>query len=168
MIIITDTREARNQHVLEAFSKAEIPFKVKKLHFGDYSMEDCENKVIIERKATLTELSGNLTKGRKRFAAEFERARQAGAKIYLLIEDEKARQKMVDRQAMDDIGDISGKDYAKTWRSKFTARAMIASLASWKVKYDLEIIFVSKKDSGAKIIEIFEKFLEGENGANNL
>ena len=160
MKIITDTREQRNQHILEKINKAEIPFKIKKLDFGDYSIENYENKVVIERKATLTELAGCFCKGRTRFASEFERAIEAGAKVYLLIEDEKAREKMLLRREMDKDSTLEKeKVFKKTWRSNFTANSMIASIQSWKIKYNFEIIFCSKKESGNKIIEVFQNYI---------
>lgn len=197
MKIITDTREIRNQHILAEFSKQDTSFKIKKLHFGDYSIEGHENNIIIERKASLTELAGNFCKGRKRFEAEFIRAKEAGAKIYLLIEDSESREKMLLRRDLEKCKNTQEKKqflierYIKlfpedepithkvnkfvkklesldieqyildnTWKSKFYANSMIASLASWKEKYDLNIVFCSKKESGKVIIDIFQKYLE--------
>lgn len=36
LTILVDTRENSNQHVIEFFNKKKIPYKVKKLDFGDY------------------------------------------------------------------------------------------------------------------------------------
>ena len=154
-----------------------IKFKVKKLHQGDYSLEGHENNIIIERKANLLELCGNFCQGRKRFEREFIRAKEAGAKIYLLIEDSQGREKMLLRRTYDKYiqkvnnewvwvendmfpGMTLKKALNKTWSSYYTANSMIASLTSWKEKYNLNIEFCDKKESGAKIIEIFEEYLK--------
>jgi ERCC4-type nuclease len=159
MRIITDTRENRNQRILEAFCLKGIDFKVKKLEFGDYSIEGYEDKICIERKQNLTELAGNFTNGRARFEAEFIRAMEAGAKMYLLIEDEKSRDKMALRQAMDTQKVEDKIKFAKTWRSQFSGNSMVASIVSWMKKYNFDIIFCSKGKSGEKIIEIFNNYL---------
>jgi ERCC4-type nuclease len=164
MVIITDTREIRNQHILATLSNNNISFRIQKLHQGDYSMAGYENKIIVERKSGLLELSGSLCQGRKRFEAEFVRAKKAGAKIYLLIEDADGKAKMVARRELDkDLTLTPEQRQKKTWRSNFSANSMIASLASWKDKYDLEIVFVDKKHAGAKIIEIFQEYLTQNN-----
>ena len=166
MRIITDSREQKNQHILEKFSNKNIPFKVKKLDFADYSIEGFENKVAVERKSGLNELTNCFCSGRKRFAAEFERAKEAGAKMYLIVEDEQGKDKMIARQEMEAQGELTEKQQNKTWRGKFRASSMIASLSSWKVKYDLEIIFCNKKKSGEKIIEIFNAYLQQNSTLN--
>ena len=166
MKIITDSRENRNQKVLEAFCRKGIDFKVKKLDFGDYSIEGHENKIIVERKGSLTELAGNFCQGRTRFEAEFIRAKEAGAKMYLLIEDEKARDKMALRQKMDTDKVPDKIKFAKTWRSGFSGNSMVASILSWMKKYEFEIIFCSKGKSGEKIIEIFNAYLKQNSTLN--
>lgn len=164
MKIICDSREQRNAHILESFNNQGILFKVKKLHFGDYSMENYENSIIIEKKKDLTELAGNFCKGRERFEAEFIRATEAGAKIYLLIEEHNGREKMIYRRELDKIKVLTDEErWKKTWRSNFRAESMIASLGSWKEKYNLEIVFCKKSETGKKIIEIFESYIQNNN-----
>ena len=85
MVILIDTREheGKNEHILSYFDNKNISYKKKKLDFGDYSFmipknEDLNiprdlmfyNKCVIERKASLEELSSNLTKERDRLEKE--------------------------------------------------------------------------------------------------
>lgn len=161
MKIITDSREQRNQHILQEFSKQDIPFKVKKLNFGDYSIEGHEDKIMIERKAHLTELAGCFCKGRTRFEAEFIRAYEAGAKIILLIEEHNGREKMIYRRELDKIKSLTDEErWKKTWRSNFTAVSMIASLDSWIKKYNISLIFCKKSETGKKIVEILKSYIQ--------
>ena len=80
MVILVDTREKVNDHILEYFDKKNIIYKKKALDYGDYSFmipandklsipRDLYfmNKVVVERKASLEEISNNLTKERDRF-----------------------------------------------------------------------------------------------------
>ena len=161
MKIITDTREQRNQKILECITSKGIPFKVKKLDFGDYSIEGYETRIIIERKNSLTELANCFCSGRKRFEAEFMRAKDADAKIFLLIEDEKGREKMLLRRELDKKQSLTPKErQKKTWQSNFTANSMIGSIRSWKEKYNFEIIFCDKKTTGIIIVNLFQKYLD--------
>lgn len=83
MVILIDTREKVNNHITQYFDKAKIPYKTKALDYGDYSFYIPKNenlsiprdlyfdhKTVIERKGSLEELSGNLTKERDRLEKE--------------------------------------------------------------------------------------------------
>ena len=83
MIILVDTREKKMDHITEYFDKAKIPYKKKALPYGDYSFLVPQNEslsiprdlvfyndIVIERKGSLEELSGNLTKERDRLEKE--------------------------------------------------------------------------------------------------
>ena len=66
----------------------------EKLDAGDYSakvpMPDgtwFRVPVAIERKMSLDELAGCYCQSRRRFTAEFDRAKRAGTKMYMIIEE---------------------------------------------------------------------------------
>ena len=104
IVVLTDTREQKNQHILDWLDKFEhksgavgIKHRAKKLTSGDYSfyiprqdslgiMGDIyfDNQFIIERKKDLDELSGNLTTNRERFANEF--SRHPAKRFHLIVE----------------------------------------------------------------------------------
>lgn len=75
MIILVDSREKKNGHILEYFNKQGILYRKEKLDFGDYSFmipasaarADLyfHDSIVIERKATLEKLSGNLAQKRQ-------------------------------------------------------------------------------------------------------
>ena len=72
MVIYIDTREKKNAHIMSYFLRHGIVFQSKKLDCGDYWAEG--SPVIIERKSSLLELAGNITKdGGKRISAELKR-----------------------------------------------------------------------------------------------
>ena len=37
LTILVDTREQKNEHILDAFNKLKVNYKVQQLDFGDYS-----------------------------------------------------------------------------------------------------------------------------------
>jgi hypothetical protein len=93
--IIVDSREQKNQHILNFFEVNNINYEIKKLDFGDYSFEMDDNNIIgkinfekfrvIERKNSLLELSGNLFKNRDRFERELNR--KGKTNFTLMIEE---------------------------------------------------------------------------------
>ena len=97
VIVLTDTREQKNDHILTGLDNLKIAHKPMALSCGDYSAmlpanpdmgipRDIffDNDIIIERKANLSELAGNFGKHRERFKDEM--IRSGTAKKYLLIE----------------------------------------------------------------------------------
>jgi len=140
MQILIDTREKKNAHIISALGERKCTFKPHKLDYGDYSCQyiDLQNttisfdyKAVIERKASLDELAGNLTKDRARFDREFIRAHDAGAKVFLMIEG----------GSYDDIKNHK-------YRSQFSPKSYLNTLFSWQEKYNITISFVSKKFAG--------------------
>lgn len=96
MVILVDSREKQNSHILSYFDKQGITYQKEKLEYGDYSFylpaavagEDIyfHRDLVVERKASLEELSGNLAQERERFEKEFLRAGNDGCKVYLMVE----------------------------------------------------------------------------------
>lgn len=68
-----------------------VPIERVALSFGDYSTKcnviDLRDQVAIERKMDLDELCACYGRDRSRFTREFERAKESGAKLYMLVEN---------------------------------------------------------------------------------
>lgn len=122
MVVLVDSREKKNSHILSYFEKQGISYQIGTLEYGDYSFmipasaagEDIyfHRDCVVERKASLEELSGNLTGERERFEKEFLKAGNDGCKVYLMIE------------APGGYSDIIGHKY----RTEFAPAAFMASL----------------------------------------
>lgn len=88
--VLVDTRERENRHILRELDHLEIAHKDRKMDFGDYSFEIAERdfslSCVIERKADVDELYGNLTKDRDRIEKEFSAANSIAKEFVLLIE----------------------------------------------------------------------------------
>lgn len=154
MEIIVDTREQETEAYHERVKKFECGFEKRKLDFGDYSCKyfdisgeekTLENHVVIERKMSIDELCTCFTKERKRFKAEFERAKEKGAKTYLIIE-----------------GATWEKIYKGTYRSKLLPQALIASLLAWSIRYNIQFIFCKAESTGKMIQDILYRELKNK------
>ena len=84
LVILVDTREQRNSHILKYFDSHKIPHKKRKLDYGDYSAYLPRNEELgiqrdifltaaIERKNSVDELAATI-KERTRFENELIRA----------------------------------------------------------------------------------------------
>jgi len=145
LTVIVDTREQRNGHIIEYLDKHKIPRISKKLDFGDYScllpadqefgfMRDvyCSDTVVIERKASLEELSGNLTHDRVRFESELLRASKV--KTYLMIEN-------------GSYSDIVEHRY----KTELSPAAYIGALKAFEARYNLSVNFIPVGHTGSFI-----------------
>ena len=152
MVILVDSREKRNGHISDYFEKNGIAYQKTKLDYGDssfmipasaagediYFHRDC----VVERKASLEELSGNLAQERERFEKEFLKAGNDGAKIYLMVESSGG------------YSDIIGHKY----RTEFTPAAYMASLKTWESRFDCNVQFIASEYSGYYIYSTFVYF----------
>ncbi len=158
MQIICDTRENENLHITDYFDKYGIKYVEQKLDFGDYSFiappipeirfnepASFENRIVIERKSGLTELSGNLAQQRERFEAELIRAKNKKAKLILMVEDGSYEK-------------IMRHDY----RTDFNERSYIASLFSFQARYEIEVQFIPAKLAGWFIFNTFYYYFRNE------
>jgi ERCC4-type nuclease len=160
MRICVDTREQDTERAEKRYLDFGCKFDKCKLEYGDYCFnfqypdekwhhnQTCEDEkinpmVFIERKMNLDELCLCFGKERKRFQAEMERAKEQGAKGYLLIEN--ATWEHV----------INGK-----YRSKLSPKALVASLLAWSIRYNFQIIFCKAETSGKVIYEILYRELK--------
>jgi ERCC4-type nuclease len=136
--IVVDTREQVNDHIITYLDAHKLPHVCRKLDVGDYSAtlgeSTLEDDVVIERKASIDELCGNVTNDRDRFAREFTRAKAKNLKVFLIIEGATWR-------------DL----YMHNYRSKLEPKSLIATLLSWQVRYNITVIFCEKEHTASII-----------------
>jgi ERCC4-type nuclease len=142
IVIIADTRERKNKHILDYFDKNKIKYIVRKLDSADYSFMlpnytnlHLDEAILVEKKNSLTEIAGNFTSGRKRFTNEFDRAMPKD--IHIVIED--ATWKKV----------VNG-----SYRSQLPPKSMMASIMTWNARFRCPIWFVGKSESPMVIYNI--------------
>ena len=154
MVVLVDTRERKADHILEYFDKKNISYKKKALDYGDYSFMIPANeklsiprdlvfthKVVVERKASLEEISNNLTKERDRFEKELCLAPKTKV---LLIENA-------------NYSDVASGNY----NTQYNKKSFLASLHSFWFKYNIPIMFMpDNKYSALFIKKYFEYYLK--------
>lgn len=152
MILLVDTREQPTKKLKERIEQTGLPHERRKLDSGDYSCActlpdgselDFSDKVAIERKMNLDELCLCFGKERSRFEKEFERAKEKGCKMYLLVENgswEKA--------------------YNGKYRSLFTPQALIASIDAFRARYGMQLDFCKAETTGKLIRDILYRELK--------
>ena len=148
--IVVDTREQmtpRAKHRLKAFG---VPCERGTLNYGDYAAnitlpsgalldvsKTMSAKCVVERKMSLDEIAACLGRERKRFERELCRANDAGAIVYLVIEDGSWE-----------------KILAHNYRSKLHPDAMYNSLVAYQARYGVHVLFASQFASARLIKEI--------------
>ena len=154
MVILWDSREQKNNHILDVFEKNNIAYQKKALERCDYSFYIPANnslnipralffdkEIAIERKASLDELANNWTKERDRFEKEMCLAPKT--KI-LLIENS-------------NYEDIVNGNY----RSQYNKKAFLASLHTFWFRYNMPVFFMPNKNTSALFIKkYFEYYLK--------
>lgn len=84
-LLLVDTREQKWEHVRDGLNRLGVSYDRSKLYVGDYAWADKQN-VCVDRKQNLEEVYNNLIQSHKRFRAECQRAKDAGIKLHLLVE----------------------------------------------------------------------------------
>lgn len=150
-MIIVDTREKPKAivKILEHFDAHEVPYKHEKLDYGDYMIENGP-KISIDRKQNIAELAKNCTRESERFRREMDRAAADGARLVILVEQNRYQ----DRGEWIQVRDISD---LMRWSSPHTmvrGEKVYRVLYSWLAKWPIDVIFCDKRSTGRMILEI--------------
>lgn len=155
IVILVDTREKVNDHVLKYFDYKKIPWKTMKLDYMDYSFVVPANEklgiprdlyfnkeIAIERKADLDELSGNLTKDRERLKREFTLS--PSNKIMII-------------ESASYVDMVKG-----NYTSSYDAKSFYGTFHSFWHEFNLPIVFIPDKNyTGMFIHGYFYYYLRG-------
>lgn len=158
MEVLVDTREQDTERARDRYSRFPCPYTRQALSYGDYAYNfvlpdgspfiqntphEITTPVAVERKMNLDELAGCFTRSRERFEAEFARAKENGARIYLLVENA-TWEKL-----------LAGK-----YRSQYNPAAFLASILAWQIRYNLQLIMCKEETSATLIYEILKRDLK--------
>ena len=159
--VLCDTREQKNAHILAKLDEYGVKHETVKLDAGDYSFSiagrDFSRCCVVERKADVDELYGNIMEGgaRKgeRIEKELQAARMNGTQLVMLIEN------CADWTAL--------RDYTlPEWKMKMSEKRVVSDigklvyprLKSWQPtnRYNLRVEFsADESESAAKMLEEF-------------
>lgn len=147
MFLLVDTREQPTEQYYKRLDSVGVPYRRQKLDFGDYSCGYLasdgfevllDKEIVIERKMSLDEICTNFTKGRDRFAREFERAANSSAKVHLIVEN----------------GNYE-KILKGTYRSKLNSNSLLASFMAFADRYNISVHFCKPDTTPTLINKIF-------------
>ena len=87
--IICDTRQraGKHGHVDGWLTAHGVPFRYAKLDYGDYMRDEPGWNISVDTKKDVQELAGNCGREHARFARELDRARDAGCRLFILVEE---------------------------------------------------------------------------------
>ena len=150
-LLLIDTREKPKaiESVVKTFESSGIPYERTKLLFGDY-MDYNRPELVIDRKQNVLELAKNVTVDRQRFVAELERAKAAGAKLVILVEQNRYK----DRDKWISVRDISDLMLWSDPHTKIRGEKVFRVLSELTYKYNISVVFCDKRVTGRKILEI--------------
>lgn len=168
-MIICDSREQKNAHILRYFEQHGIEYQVRKMDTADYMVEGQPN-IIVDRKQNLDEICANLTyKGKKanenggkgipsnvaRFWREVRRAYEDKIKLVVLIEH---------GENIKNLADVAA------WggsRSGISGRKLVDEMDRLSAAYGVEWQFCDKSETATKILKILNYKGENHYGKNN-
>lgn len=154
-VVLTDTRQQKEEHILKEFDKQGILHIQTKLDSADYmALRYDEEKgfykdysILIDTKKDLLEICGNLahTSEHQRLVREVELGYLLGATEFIFLIGEK------NIKTIDDI---------KNWSNKHTkvkGEILYKIMCSFKEHHNCRFIICDKKDLGKKVIDLLSK-----------
>ena len=152
--IIKDTREKQGYTFAASSTKYHVCKGMvnRKLDTGDYSIEGLEDKVCIERKASVVELANNVGISRKRFEAEIERMKEFPHK-FLVLEFS-----LTDLMDFPEGSDVPNSEIKKL---RVTNKYMLRFLMEMQINHNVNVIFCdSKKNAKWTVLSILKRINE--------
>lgn len=146
-MIIVDTREQKNQFILDYFDSRSIEYKHEKLEVGDYSIASnpCFS---IDRKANIQELIQNVVHDHERFVRELKRATENNIRLLILVQSESVH-------SIDDLDDWH--NYRLKWSPKATTGSQLKKIINTMIyEYGLQVMFVDKEHYAVTLVWLLE------------
>lgn len=169
LVIQQDTREQarKHDHILKYFKESNIKVVRSKLYVGDYTRLDKQD-VCIDTKKDLQEVYQNVILNNTRFKNECIRAKEAGIKLIVLVEDESIQdvsqvEKWHNRRLDDWIFLNEAHKKGKLLNRKISAKPPASSAQLQKAmqtmsdRYGVEWQFCKRENMGHKIVEILTR-----------
>lgn len=153
-VILTDTRQQKDNHITKEFDKQGILHIRTGLPSADYMALRYDNKkgmyldysILIDTKKDIEEIVGNLcnTQSHERVKREIFKGQELGAKEFVfLINGGKVK-------TVEDLQNWTSK------RTKVTGKTLYKVICTMKERYNVRFIICPRKDMGRKILEILK------------
>lgn len=148
MVLIEDTRQQASKHEIkhEYWQNKGIKVVRSKLVVGDYTRVG--STVFIDTKANVEEIAQNIG-GREhaRFREECKLARDIGARLIILVENEHGY------LTIDDVGAWVNTNPRKTYKS-IDGKRLAKAMKTMSERYGVQFLFCAPEDSGQIILDI--------------
>jgi ERCC4-type nuclease len=147
LIILEDTRNKpeKNAHIRQQLE--ELGYKVErtKIYCGDYTFPTNQS-ICVDTKKDMNEIESNLIHDHERFKAECIRAKEAGIKLVILIQDPKLKV----------LGDVfSWFNVRSKWSKKAASGRQLAKMMyTMQERYGVKFEFCTKATVGKRIVEL--------------
>ena len=154
--VLIDTREQKNAHIVRALDAYGVMHESRKLDFGDYSFladgKDFSRSCIIERKACIDEVYGNITADRERIEKELDTISRNARQCVFLLENCAGWEALKAFTIPQEEAEHTGR------KVRNIGETCYSTLQAWRCgnRYDFMIEFVSdQKQSAARMLEVF-------------
>lgn len=154
-IILTDTRQQKESHILKAFDKQNILHIRTGLPSADYMVVRYDDEkgfyldysILIDTKKDIEEIASNLcnSQNHQRILREIQKGKDLGAKEFIFL---------INGGKVKTIEDL------KNWTSKRTkvkGFVLLKIMKTMRERYGIRFIIVPKQKMGETIIKIFNK-----------
>lgn len=172
MTILVDTREQKNDHIIDYFNRKKIPYEMKALAYGDYSCKisvdpkhfhessplhpkevSLEKNIVVERKNSIDEIAGNFKEDdatsageKNRLEREFIRAKADNCKVALVLENFSFDRVM--------LGSVAG-----NYRTQYNPEVFIARLNTMVARYGIHLVTLNERAiSGLMIKQLLSRY----------
>ena len=166
-IILEDTRQQNSKHDLKHkyFEEKGIEVRRTKLYCGDYTLPTNQS-VCVDSKASVTEILNNVCgKEHERFRRECERAKEAGIKLIILVENDREQigKTGIWNPAITKLEELSRwanprlfikKSGKQAYPKAVRGATLMKACMTMQKKYSVEFQFCTPEESGAKILEL--------------
>ena len=147
MVIFEDTRNKpeKNKHIRQQLEALGYKVERTKIYCGDYTFPTNQS-ICVDTKKDMNEIESNLIHDHERFKNECIRAKEAGIKLVILIQDPKLKQ----------LSDVFGwYNIRKKWSPKAASGRQLAKMMyTMSDKYGVNWRFTTSENCGKTIIGI--------------
>lgn len=166
-VIFEDTRQKPSQHELKRAHFESVGYTIErtKLYVGDYMLPG--GLVSVDTKADIYELASNVRQEHERFRRECVKAKDAGYKLVVLVENDDGVSTLFDLadwiEPQTHYSARVRKSGGKVKR-RFLGTSLYKACKTMNCKYGVEFEFCAPVQAGARVLEILEG---GEHGGGD-
>lgn len=147
LVIFEDTRNKpeKNSHIRQQLEDLGYKVERTKIYCGDYTFPTNQS-ICVDTKKDMNEIESNLIHDHERFKAECVRAKDAGIKLVILIQDPKLKQ----------LSDVFGWfNIRSKWSKKAVSGKQLAKMMyTMQERYGVSFHFTTRENCGKSILEI--------------